>query len=289
MKWKVGLTCLIVAACGDGNSYDRNNGSISVKVNPVTLSENADKVSGPDCGAAQPVKDRRNIQGIVPGMTPAQAGAILVCQGAYVQTDFYGRKSDSDGEAKDFTYAMWNYAKQDKRDFIRVFAEGPPNDRRIYYIGRAVFFDRDPPTMQAVYDQFKIHYDPATTNRTKFGGIVAHRFNDASGQLMANDSEYVSACSGLAYSHDPGERFTAAAIMNPTPYGNPNCGESISLELIQNGTNDNLAYVATYRLANPSIAAAYSQKRIAVEQEAERARVSRETLEAGNTSRLPDL
>lgn len=287
MKWKVVFACLIVAGCGDGKSD--NKGSISVKVNPVTSTVSADRKDGPDCRSIQPIKDRRNIQGIVPGMTPAQAAAVLTCHGGYVETDFYGRKPDSTARSDEFSYAMWSYAKEGTRDFIRVFAEGPIDDRRIYYVGRAVYFDGNPPTMDAVYEQFRARYDPATTNRTTRGGILAHRFNDATGMLMADGSEHVGACGSLAYSHDPGDRFSASAAMNPLPYGNANCGESISLELIQNGVNEKLAYVATYRLANPSIGKAYEQRRIAAQQAAENARLVREAREGEDPTRLPDL
>ncbi|WP_156842857.1 hypothetical protein [Novosphingobium aquimarinum] len=244
-----------------------------------------------DCSGFSP--DPNGLVGVQAGMTPMQAAAILTCQGytlGYPKPGDYDDDRRRKEEAKQNIFRM-DFRKTGEEDYARLFYEGPPDAPQVYAIGRTSYFGENPPLLQAVAKQFLNKYDLPRDIQTKREGIIGGGkitpSNNPVGYVSGGKGKIAEHCTNLAFLHDPESRFST--MMNRGPYPDQNCGPFMTVEVLANGRNAEVAYVTRYRLGDPQLGFRLREaRRNNVEAEAA-ARQAQEVDAARNSGVLPDL
>lgn len=290
------LPALALSACGGSGDQPASNDvtakteAATAALNNATAALTSAKPSAPtNCGQIQESKDDENILGIAPGMSPEQASTVLICKG-YVATfpvnDDQGRMNQQEAQQGIF---RWDFGRNDRRDYVRLFGEGRPGAQQIFYIGRTSRFDENAPTVEAVAQQYVDAYHPPEKPYQNHLGIThvgkVNISSPISGRLSPEATR--KHCIDVAFLHDASDRFST--VMNVPPYPDVDCGGFMTLEVIPNGTNENIAYVAHYQLGNPRIAVGLRDQRNSAAQAAQDAQQQAETQDAKIGGQLPDL
>lgn len=289
------LPVFALTACGGTNDTPVGNNA-AAQFNAAAMPGNAtaaveDKKPVPSsaCAGVQDSKESDNVLGIAPGMSPAQASALLICKG-YVATfpvgDDHERISQQEEQQGIFRQ---DFGRNDRRDYVRLFSEGRPGAQQIFYVARASYFGDNAPTMEAVAQQYvDAYHPPEKPYQYRFGITRVGKVNISepiSGRASPEATR--KQCIDVAFLHDAGDRFST--VMNVPPRPDPDCGPSMTLEVIPNGRNKEVAYLAHYRASNLRLAASLRDQRNAAAQAAQNAQRAAETQDAKTNGELPDL
>lgn len=298
-KQFVSALALTLAACSGGQ--EENNETAAVNNNDTTASAAQEGPASPETAtSAQPncavlPKPRGDaILGVEVGMSPEQVTDILACRGyamTFPSMDPSQRQRSLDRQQREERdgYFRRDFRLKDSPDVVRILAEGTPAKQQVYYIGRATQFGENPPTLEAVGNQFLTAYRiEGGLTRDRFGNIEVGRIDPSANPVKPRGSGGLARhCSDLAFLHDPGDGFSP--VMNRAVYPDPDCGRSLTLQVIQNGRNEALAYIARYRMADPQLALRLREERQAAAQAAHDAELQRQTDEAAKSGDLPQL